>query len=103
MAFACLSCQKSFKREFVLTDGVPMVLKCPQCGGHSYNLGRHFKAPKKTDKKQWDKVAYLMNHGFYFQKVYDQEKGGELIPYPKTLQEAKEFVVKYKAYAIAKP
>ena len=100
MAFACLNCRKSFKREFVLTDGIPKELKCPECGGKSYNLGRHFKAPKKTDKKQWEKVAFLLQHGFHFQKIYDQDKGGEHIPYPRTLQEAKEFVEKYKCYAI---
>ena len=52
MAFACFECRKSFKREFVLTEGIPIALKCPECGGMSHNFGRHFKAPKKSNIKQ---------------------------------------------------
>ena len=61
------------------------------------NLGRHFKAPKKDDLKQWEKVQLLVNHGFRFHKVYDED--GVHICYPETLEEAKEFVVKYKKFA----
>ncbi len=98
MAFACLDCQKSFKREFDLSIEYPLTLKCPNCGGVSHNFGRHFKPPKKTDKKQWSKVRFLFEHGFTFQKIYDQSQNGLNIPYPKTLEEAKAFVVKYKEY-----
>jgi DNA replicative helicase MCM subunit Mcm2 (Cdc46/Mcm family) len=100
MAFACLECQKSFKREFDLSKEFPLTLKCPNCGGISHNLGRHFKAPKKTDAKQWAKVKFLIEHGFFFQKIYDKNNNGLNIPYPKTLEEAEEFVVRYKEYAI---
>jgi len=99
MAFACFDCQKSFKREFNLTKECPLTLTCPNCGGVSHNFGRHFKPPKKTDNKQWLKVKFLFDHGFNFHKIYDQNKGGEHIPYPKTLEQAQEFVVKYEAYA----
>ena len=58
MAFACLECCKSFKRKYkLIPKEYPSELPCPNCGGISYNLGRHFKAPKKTDKKQWDKLT----------------------------------------------
>ena len=100
MAFACLDCQKSFKREFVLTDGVPLELKCPDCGGSAYNFGRHFKTPKKTDKKQWQKIRFLFEYGFRFQKIRIGNKDKETVKYPETLEQAKEFVVKYKDYAI---
>jgi hypothetical protein len=100
MAFACLNCCKSFKREFVLTEGVPMELKCPECGGPSYNFGRHFKAPKKSDKKQWQKIKFLFEHGFRFQKIRTGSGDKDTVPYPETLEQAKEFVVKYKEYAI---
>lgn len=68
MAFACLDCHKSFKREFNLAEEYPVTLICPHCCGTAHNLGRHFKAPKRTDKKQWAKVGFLMEHGFFFQK-----------------------------------
>ena len=97
MAFACLDCRKSFKREFNLSEGCPKELTCPNCGGTAHNFGRHFKPPKKNDLKQWKKVSFLFEHGFRFQKI---RPNGIDEPYPKTLDEAKEFVIKYKDYAI---
>jgi hypothetical protein len=102
ISFACLRCCKSFKRAVDITQGWQRELPCPECGGSSYNVGRHFKPPNKSDKQQWEKVAYLLEHGFHFQKIHDQEHGGQNVPYPKTLKDAKEFVLKYKRYAIDK-
>lgn len=99
MAFACFECCKSFKREFVLTDGVPFELKCPECAGPSYNFGRHFKAPKNSDTRQWKKVKFLFDHGFRFQKIRIGSGDKDTVPYPETMDQAKEFVVEYKAYA----
>ena len=99
MAFACFECCKSFKREFILTNGVPVELKCPECGGTSYNFGRHFKAPKKSDKKQWKKVKFLFDHGFRFHKIRIGSRDKDTVPYPETMEQAKEFVVKYRTYA----
>jgi len=103
MAFACLECCKSFKREYVyqLNEYIS-ELKCPNCGGIAYNLGRHFKAPKKTNKKQWEKIRFLVENGFRFQKIHNGSRHYETVPYPETLEEAKEFVVKYKKYSIKK-
>ena len=100
MAFACLNCCKSFKREFNLSEGCPSELTCPQCGGIAHNFGRHFKAPKKNDQKQWKKISFLFEHGFRFQKIRANGINESSIEYPKTLEEAKEFVIKYKDYAI---
>ena len=63
------------------------------------DLGRHFKAPKKSDTEQWKKVAFLIDHGFFFQKIRPDSNGNESVPYPKTLDEAKEFVVKYNKWS----
>ena len=100
MAFACLDCRKSFKREFDLAKGCPNELKCLDCGGLAHNFGRHFKAPKKSDLKQWSKVAFLFEHGFRFQKIRLKNNSLESVAYPKTLEAAKEFVEKYKEYAL---
>ena len=100
MAFACLNCCKSFKREFNSTNGIPSELPCPECGGVSYNFGRHFKAPKKTDKRQWQKIRFLLEHGFRFQKIRIGSGHHDTVKYPETLEEAKEFVEKYKEHAI---
>ncbi len=103
MAFACLECCKSFKREYkLLPKDYPSELPCPECGGVSYNFGRHFKAPRKTDKKQWEKIRFLLEHGFRFQKVRTEKNSLESVPYPKTMAEAKEFVEKYNEFALSK-
>ncbi|MGR6873993.1 hypothetical protein ACU6U9_17165 [Pseudomonas sp. HK3] len=99
MAFACLDCRKSFKREFNLAKECPSELKCSDCGGLAYNFGRHFKAPKKNHMKQWKKIRFLFEHGFRFQKIRPVKNSTESVPYPETLDAAKEFVIKYESYA----
>ncbi len=96
-SFACFNCRKAFKREVVILKA-KNTLTCPNCGGASYNLGRHFKAPKQMNIQQWKKVKFLFDNGFRFQKIRIMNGAFEVgtVPYPKTLLEAKEFVVKYK-------
>ena len=98
MSFACLACRKAFKRQ-VESGRVPDELPCPECGGPAYNFGRHFKAPRKADASQWRKVRFLFEHGFRFQKIRVGPGHHDTVPYPETLEEAKEFVVKYKEHA----
>ena len=99
MSFVCFECCKAFKREYQIGSGI-RELPCPQCGSTAHNLGRHFKPPKRRDAKQWDKVNFLFEHGFRFQKI---RIGGhhDTVPYPKTLEEARDFVVRYKDYAVS--
>ena len=100
MSFACFTCRTAQKRHFEADPcDYPNTMECPICKDQMINLGRHFKAPKKSDLNQWKKVKYLVNHGFIFQKIRVDENSYESIPYPKTLSEAKEFVVKYKKWA----
>jgi len=101
MAFACLECCKSFKRECnVLLKDYPDQLPCPNCGGVAYNYGRHFKAPIKTDAAQWKKIKFLHDNGFRFQKIRIGSKDKDVVPYPENLEQAREFVIKYKEYAL---
>ena len=65
-----------------------------------YHVGRNFKAPKKSDQKQWMKIQFLISHGFLFQKIRPNGINNDSIPYPDTLEEAKEFVLLYAKYAI---
>lgn len=60
-------------------------------------LSRKFSAPKSSDIKQWEKVRFLVTNGFLFQTVQDRN---ESVRYPKTLDEAREFVAKYRKQAI---
>ena len=100
MSYACLACKTAHKRAaHGCNSGFPLEMECPNCQGAMYNLGRHFKAPKKSDTEQWKKVAFLIDHGFFFQKIRPDSNGNESVPYPKTLDEAKEFVVKYNKWS----
>lgn len=102
MSFACFSCQKSFKRHVEASPkDYPNHMSCPECGGVSVNLGRNFKAPKKNDVKQWEKVRFLVDHGFLFQKIRVGANHHDTVPYPETLEEAREFVKTYKEYTTA--
>jgi len=101
MAFACLNCRTSNKRSFNSAPcDYPKTIPCPICAQKTFNLGRNFKAPRKNDLSQWKKIAYLIEHGFIFQKIRTDKNSFNSIPYPKTLAEAKVFVKKYRAHAI---
>ena len=100
MAFACFDCRKSFKRPCNVRAGVPDVLPCPECGGPSHNFGRHFKPPARRDQRQWEKVRFLFDHGFRFQKIRPGSGDRDTVPYPATLEDAREFVLVYAKYAL---
>ena len=93
----CFECNKSFKKPESKEQRI-----CPECGGPLIEVSRKFKAPKTSDKEQWAKVKYLVEHGFIFQSVYEQREVGVYYKatYPKTLNEAKDFVNKYNEQAI---
>lgn len=101
MSYACLTCKTAHKRHVEGSPAdYPIKMECPICEDNTFNVGRHFKAPKKSDNAQWKKVAFLIEHGFLFQKIRLDPNSYESVPYPKTLAEAKEFVVKYKDWAL---
>jgi predicted amidophosphoribosyltransferase len=91
--FVCFSCRKSFKYPARAAKRV-----CPQCRSPLEMLSRKFSAPKSNDVSQWQKVRYLVEHGFRFHSVYQSvESGGKLaVPYPATLEEAKSFVQAFR-------
>lgn len=91
LPYACLACRKSFKRK-VIDLGIPDK-KCPHCGGVAMGLSRYFKAPPTNNIPQWKKVAFLIQNGFRFYHQRDQD--GCVVPYPSTMAEAKEFVLRY--------
>lgn len=77
---------------------------CPTCGGHALRMDVRFRAPKKSDDKQWAKVRYLVAHGFVYQKVY--RKQGEVWyreNYPDNLEQARDFVVEFRDQAMRIP
>lgn len=82
-AHACFACRKSWKLSEASSS------KCPQCCGDVFWMGRAFKAPKKTNDEQWKKVEMLRKAGFAF---ISHTGWREVEPYPKRLQEVREFI-----------
>ncbi len=68
MQYVCLDCKKVFKKSIDIWKIEKEQRVCPQCGERMYRAGTAFKAPKKEDTKQWDKVKLLITNGFIFYK-----------------------------------
>jgi hypothetical protein len=62
-------------------------------------LNRKFSAPPTVDIQQWKKVQLLVARGFLFQPIHDGTEARARVGYPKTLRQAKEFVVAFAAQA----
>src|SRR5262249_40942368 len=67
--FACFACRHSFRRPFAPGAN---ERPCPHCGAPAIRLARKFKAPPTSDKEQWEKVRFLVAHGFRFWSVYNR-------------------------------
>jgi hypothetical protein len=65
--FACFECRKTFKYDVEFTGWrvkAPQAesrlidnVVCPDCGESMWLMGRKFKAPKRSNIKQWRKVG----------------------------------------------
>ena len=101
IAYACVECRRSFKRPL----GGPGEFErtCPHCRATAVAVGRHFKPPRRTSVKQWEKVRFLIEKGFPFHRVYESKRGGAAVPYPRTLEAARDFVRKYRDQAWVRP
>lgn len=42
---------------------------CPNCGHSMYNMGAGFIPPRQSDKSEWKKVAFLVEHNFTFENL----------------------------------
>jgi hypothetical protein len=70
-AFVCLPCRKVFKKLTYIRSGVKyervdFVRVCPQCGQVLREVGDTFRAPKKDDEADWNKVARTLAKGRRF-------------------------------------
>ncbi|KAA9001095.1 hypothetical protein FJU30_07510 [Affinibrenneria salicis] len=95
----CFICRKAYRKPPAVA-----ARRCPQCGGAMTGLSRKFATPARSDIRQWKKVQYLVEHGFFFQSVYRLSEGGGYckVAYPASLADAREFVRLYAAQAIAR-
>lgn len=99
----CLECRKTYNQGTDFNDRREMV--CPDCGKQMTPLSHRFRPPKKSEDKKWETIQFLIKNGFYFQHIYETiTKEGfikyeNLVPYPKNIRDAKEFVERYKNQA----
>lgn len=101
----CLNCRKAFNQGSDYDNRIES--NCPECGQLRISMPHRFRPPKKTDIKKWEVVKFLIEHGFKYQHIYKDVslKNGIVVysnyaPYPDNLNEAKEFVEKYKEQVI---
>lgn len=77
--YACLECQRVFKRPSDATQKV-----CPRCGGATYRTGSDFKAPAANDRRGWQVASFLILKGFPYYRLG--------ISYPTTMSDARVLV-----------
>ena len=82
-AHACFQGRKSWKVR------LDRDAKCPDCGAVLHEMGRSFKAPKKSHKGQWEKVEALWNAGYRFWSYREFE---DAEPLPERLSEVDDFI-----------
>ena len=82
IAHACFDCRKSWK---VTPD---RDAPCPECGHPLAEMGRSFRAPKKSDVEQWAKVRALWNNGFRF---FSFRSYPDAEPLPERLRDVDDF------------
>ena len=93
VAHACFACRRSVKVHVGYWQR--REARCPECAGALHWLGRTFRAPKRSDIKQWKKVEALWQAGFRFNTY-----GGKAEPLPETFKEAGAFIVRHRATAL---
>lgn len=91
----CCDCRVSFR--YSPDEAAP---PCPECGRVLVRLDPKFSAPPRRQRAQWAKVAFLIEHGFDFRRVY--ERDGDVlrsVDYPASLAAARGFVERELWYA----
>ena len=100
-SYVCFDCRRAVKAPAFgesdwrrPTDHPPPAPppRCPGCAAVMHDLGKRFKAPRKADRKQWEKVRRLFEAGFAFHGYART---------PQTLAEVDAFLAAQRARAAA--
>jgi rRNA maturation protein Nop10 len=92
----CLNCRKANNID-IYNLHIPEM--CNECGDKVTLYPHLFQPPKKSDLKAWKIVQFLFDNGFIYYHIRN-EADTSTVQYPRTMLEAKEFIVKYKDQAI---
>ena len=87
----CVNCRIS------LSEGTNYELfntnkTCPICNGKMYFVNEKFKAPKKSNDKEWKIIEYLLLSGYDFRNPYCGQEQCIYFEFPKNLQEVEAFI-----------
>lgn len=87
----CVNCRIS------LSEGTNYELfntnkTCPTCKSKMYFVNEKFKAPKKSNDKEWKIIEYLLLSGYDFRNLYCGHEQCIYFEFPKNLQEAETFI-----------
>lgn len=77
--------------------------RCPICQSGLFDAGRDFKAPRRSDLKQWRKVAVLLRAGFRFTRYNSRGPQAQASPTPKYLREVEAFLTEREWAARTQP
>lgn len=100
---ACLTCRKAFSNNLGHNQKLGT---CQECGSHYVYFNHKFRPPKRNNLKAWQVVKFLNENGFNYQHVNDkyvklrQYGYYTYAQYPKGMQQAKEFVAKFKTQKV---
>ncbi len=89
IGYTCLDCKKVFKKHKYIRskDGnwKPIDYKgvCPQCSNQMYETVSAFKAPQRTDKKNWKQLKSRFESGYKFHPNFGN-------PFEESASEKKE-------------
>lgn len=74
LKLACLKCRKSWRKDDYLVarrtrlfQSCDELMVCPQCQGQLVSMGVDFKAPARSNIRQWRKVELLVEAGVRFE------------------------------------
>jgi hypothetical protein len=101
----CVNCRIAFSHGMNYNNIISRI--CPQCKNEMVNVDYKFRAPKKNNVKKWETIKYLLENGFYFQRIYESIALGKgcikmivHVKYPQNIKDAKTFVEKYNSQKI---
>jgi uncharacterized Zn finger protein (UPF0148 family) len=86
VAFACFKCRRAFKHPLIQGEWERI---CPVCKGTEYAMGRKFRSPAKDKILEWKIIELITIRGYWGDF---QSATGRRIPFPKTMEKAKEFL-----------
>ncbi len=69
-----------------------LIMESGNIVGKMYFVNEKFKAPKKSNDKEWKIIEYLLLSGYDFRNPYCGQEQCIYFEFPKNLQEAEAFI-----------